>query len=127
MHVFLAVLDLEPSSKMSSHRYPRVEHSVNEVQHWVRRHCATAQAKLDATLQQANTTMQESDLEPKHLLYSVLALLTLAWTTSVLARRLFARKTPVSRPNTPDLEKRSPFKAPAREPGGKPLRPSCKQ
>jgi hypothetical protein len=107
-----------PTPSMS-HLYPRIEQSVEEIHHWVRRNCATAQTKLDATLRQANTSLNAAGIKPKHLLYGVLAVLTLAWATSVLVRRIFARKGRVSRPSSPDLEKRSPFKAPPREPGGK--------
>ena len=101
-----------------SRLHPRVEQSMQEAQRWIRRNCATARTKLDATLQQAHTTVQDSDIDPKHLLYGVLAVLTIAWATSLLARRLSARNKSVARPRTPDLEKRSAFKAPAREPGG---------
>lgn len=100
-----------------SHFHSRIEQSVQEVHRWMRLHCATAQTNLHATFRKANTALQSSEVDPKHLLYGILAILTLVWTTALLARRLLSRKRPISGPATPDLEKRSPFKAPAREPG----------
>jgi hypothetical protein len=95
-----------------------LEHHSDEIHDWIRRNCAIASTKLNHSFHQANTLLARKDINPKHLIYAILALVTLAWTTSLLTRRLLSRKKPVSRPRTPDLEKRSTFKTPAREPGG---------
>lgn len=57
-------------------------------------------------------------MDPKHLLYGILGLATLVWVGAILLRRLRRRRSEVAVPNTPNLEKQSPFKAAAREPGG---------
>jgi hypothetical protein len=87
----------------------RFEREAEEIQDWVRHNCNGA--KLNATYRKAN-------LDERSLLYGAFLGVTLVWMISVVTRRIRARKANI-RPGTPDLEKRSPFKAPEREPGVK--------
>jgi hypothetical protein len=93
----------------SSYIQARVAERLGEAQHWARHNCNASNL---------NATMQKHNIDPQTLLYGTLALLTLAWIVSRITRRILTRKL-ASRPGTPDVEKRSPFKAPPREPGGK--------
>ncbi|KAF2787079.1 glycosyltransferase family 22 protein [Melanomma pulvis-pyrius CBS 109.77] len=86
---------------------PRFEHKVDEVREWVRHNCNVA--GLGSTYRMAH-------LDGRSLLYGALLGVTLAWVASIITRRMRARKLAV-RPGTPDLEKRSPFRAAEREPG----------
>jgi hypothetical protein len=61
--------------------------------------------------------MQKYDIDHKSFFYGALAVVTLAWIVSIVTRRIRSQKSE-NRPSTPDVEKRSPFKAPQREPGG---------
>ncbi|KAJ4303719.1 hypothetical protein N0V90_002620 [Kalmusia sp. IMI 367209] len=104
---------------------PRLAHNIQDVNLWVRSNCHTAYTKLDEAmkngkvdekLQSLNATLQEASIDPQRLLYGFFALATVCWAVSLAVRKLRTRKQAV-RPRTPDLEKRSPPKAPPREPG----------
>jgi hypothetical protein len=105
---------------------PRLEQNLHHANLWVRHNCNTAYAKLyeamkskglERKLQSLNLALEDANIDPQHLLYGFFAFLAFWWAVSAGVRRLKSRKQ-VTRPRTPDLEKRSPFKAPAREPGG---------
>lgn len=106
---------------------PRLEQNLQDANLWIRKNCHDAYVKLDEAmkskkldekLQSLNATLEEANIDPQHLLYGLFAFITICWALSVGVRRLRSKKE-ATRPNTPDLEKRSPFKAPAREPGGR--------
>ncbi|KAF2001420.1 hypothetical protein P154DRAFT_432939 [Amniculicola lignicola CBS 123094] len=63
-----------------------------------------------------NTTLKEAYIDPKHVLYGLFIIITLAWTTSKITSYIRTRKDQ-ARPSTPNLEKQSPFKMPVRKPG----------
>ncbi|KAG9190157.1 alpha-1,2-mannosyltransferase [Alternaria panax] len=73
-------------------------------------YCSTVQTQL-------TTSLKEANIQPKAALYAVLFFATFTWFAIALSRRLFTRRHSTSRPSTPNLEKRSPFKAPDRPPG----------
>lgn len=87
----------------------RFEREAVEIQDWVRHNCNVA--KL-------NTTYRKANLDERSLLYGAFLGVTLVWVISVVTRQIRARNANIQ-PGTPDLEKRSPFRAPEREPGGK--------
>jgi hypothetical protein len=64
-------------------------------------------------------TLAAAELDWKYAVYVLLGLATCIWAGVLLAQCLSTPKTRggVQRPRTPDLEKRSPVKAAAREPG----------
>lgn len=114
---------------------PRLAHNIQDVNLWVRSNCHTAYTKLDEAmkngkvdekLQSLNATLQEASIDPQRLLYGFFALATVCWAVSLAVRKLRTRKQ-AARPRTPDLEKRSPPKAPPREPGGTLSPTSCTQ
>lgn len=88
----------------------RLAGKLTETDDWIRHNCNVA--KIDATI-------RNLDIQPQTLIYGVLAVVTLVWLASIVTRRRIRSRKLSDRPSTPDIEKRSPFKAPAREPGGK--------
>jgi hypothetical protein len=86
----------------------RFEREAEEIQDWVRHNCNVA--KL-------NTTYRKANLDERSLLYGALVGVAFVWVVSVVTRGIRARKAN-NRPSTPDIEKRSPFRAQEREPGG---------
>ncbi|KAF9733277.1 hypothetical protein PMIN06_008775 [Paraphaeosphaeria minitans] len=103
----------------------RLEQTLQEANLWIRHTCHSAYEKLDEAmkskkldekLQSLNVALEDANIDPQHLLYSFLALLTVWWAVSVGVRRLRSRKQ-ATQPSTPDLEKRSPLKEPPRPPG----------
>lgn len=92
---------------------PRVMEHTRHVARIVQHHCGKVQEKLDRTLQIANT-------QPKAVLYSGLLAIVCVWFCVTIARRIRYRKRQfITPPSTPNLEKRTLFKAPDRPPGGK--------
>lgn len=89
----------------------RLVDKFGEVEDWVQQNCNVRH--INATVQR----VQRVDIDQKIILYSVLALITLAWAASAVTRRIYNRKSNYA-PRSPDVEKRSPFKSPPREPGG---------
>ncbi|KAF1832426.1 hypothetical protein BDW02DRAFT_554848 [Decorospora gaudefroyi] len=84
-------------------------HTVNKGKHVARtaqHHCTKAHSKL-------NTTLKNTGIQPKAALYAFLLFITFIWLIITITRYLRAHKQN-SRPNTPNLEKRSAFKAPER-------------
>jgi hypothetical protein len=78
----------------------------------VHQQCHTALTKL-------HTAPQNGTIRPRHILYIALAGLTSVWLALNFITRLRRRtRQSTMRPSTPNLEKRSPFKAADREPGG---------
>ncbi|KAF2195272.1 hypothetical protein K469DRAFT_545389 [Zopfia rhizophila CBS 207.26] len=74
---------------------------------WARHNCNVA--KL-------NVAVHEVYSHQKPLIYGLLVFITLIWVVTVITRRIHNRKL-LPRPSTPNLEKQSSFKTPAREPG----------
>ncbi|KAH7080650.1 Alg9-like mannosyltransferase family-domain-containing protein [Paraphoma chrysanthemicola] len=82
-----------------------------EFERILRQHCHTAKFHLDPVLKHVN-------VHPKAALYASLLLFTCTWLLVTVTRRLRTRaRSRITPPNTPNLEKRSPFKAPDRPPG----------
>lgn len=78
----------------------------------VRHQCHTALAML-------HTALRDKAYQPRHILYIVLAGLTSVWlAASLLSRARYQTRQSTTRPSTPNLEKRSPFKAADRKSGG---------
>ena len=78
----------------------------------VHRQCHRALAML-------HTALQDKIIRPKHILYVALAGLTSVWLALNFISRFRNRtRQSTTRPSTPNLEKRSMFKAADREPGG---------
>lgn len=91
---------------------PRFAEHAEQLNRAVRHHCTKAQTKLDQV-------MQHSDVHPRIILYAGLALVTCVWLAITVTHRIRPRKRQsITPPSTPNLEKRSPFKAPDRPPGG---------
>lgn len=85
----------------------------------LRRHCSTAQVHFTKAQNSFNTTLQHANIHPKAALYAGLVLVTFIWLVATFTRHLRTRaRNQLSPPSTPNLEKRSPFKAPERPPGG---------
>jgi len=80
-------------------------------------HCHKLQTVYTKAKTNFGTNIRDNDFHPKAALYAVLVIITTTWLAITLTRRLRDRKgdTP---PSTPNLEKRSPFKAPERPFGG---------
>ncbi|KAI4710377.1 hypothetical protein J4E89_004832 [Alternaria sp. Ai002NY15] len=76
----------------------------------IQQHCTAAQNHLTSLLQNTNT-------QPKAALYSLLLFALFTYLAITLYTLLRARHPTPSRPSTPNLEKRGPFKAPDRPPG----------
>ena len=105
---------------------PHLEQTVRDTGLWIRSNChamytkldeAVKSKKLDEKLQGLSSRLQGTGIDIQHLIYGLLAFMTIAWALTISVRRFRARNQ-VPRPSTPDPEKRSPFKAPPREPGG---------
>ena len=106
---------------------PRLEQSIHDANTWVLSSCRHAyetldksmkSKKLDQKLQRFNTTLKTANIDPEHLFYGFFALITITWALRIATHRLrLTHQAP--RPSTPDLEKRSPLKAPPRKPGSK--------
>ena len=77
-----------------------------------------AQHRCTTIQTQFNTLLKDANIQPKAALYAALFFATFTWLAITLSRLLLSRRRPTSRPSTPNLEKRSPFKAPDRPPGG---------
>lgn len=87
---------------------------VEVVARTARYHWSRVQSKLHTTLQNAN-------IPPKAALYAGLLLVTCVWFVATFTRHVRKARRDSTQPSTPNLEKRSPFKAPDRPPGGKHL------
>ena len=77
-----------------------------------------AQHRCISIQTQFKTLLKDANIQPKAALYAALFFATFTWLAITLSRLLLARRRRTSRPSTPNLEKRSPFKAPDRPPGG---------
>jgi hypothetical protein len=100
-------------SALIVHAEEHVRRLARDAQH----HYTNAHTKLNNLLQ--NTTIQ-----PKPTLYSLLFLATFIWLAITTTRLLRTRRPTTSRPNTPNLEKRTLGKAPERPFGGTSTYPS---
>jgi hypothetical protein len=96
---------------------PRIASHVEQFQEIIQHHCSTAQPHLFKARKRLNTTLHHTKLHPKAALYTTLFLFTLIWLAIKLTRRLRTHAQPPL-PNTPNLEKRSWPKPPARPFGG---------
>ncbi|KAI4942334.1 hypothetical protein J4E86_010136 [Alternaria arbusti] len=76
----------------------------------IQQHCTNAQTRL-------NNVLKQTDIQPKAALYSLLLFAAFTYFTIAVTNLIRARRLTSSRPSTPNLEKRSPFKAPDRPPG----------
>ena len=77
-----------------------------------------AQHRCISIQTQFKTLLKDANIQPKAALYAALFFATFTWLAITLSRLLLTRRHPTSQPSTPNLEKRSPFKAPDRPPGG---------
>lgn len=84
------------------------EQAINAVQYW----CHTAFANV-------HTAWRDEDLRPRRVLYVALAVVASVWLAVKLLLQLRNRtRQSTTPPSTPNLEKRSPFRAAERKPGG---------
>ncbi|CAN9411110.1 unnamed protein product [Alternaria sp. RS040] len=88
----------------------RLEEHTTRLARDAQHHCTTIQTQF-------NTLLKDANIQPKVALYAALFFATFTWLAITLSRLLLTRRRPTSRPSTPNLEKRSPFKAPDRPPG----------
>lgn len=79
-----------------------------------RHYCTKAQGEL-------RTVFRDATLSPKAALYTGLVIVTCIWLVIAFTRHVHARRARrnSTRPSTPNLEKRSPLRAPERPFGGK--------
>jgi hypothetical protein len=94
---------------------PRMAKHVEQLHHNVRVHCSTAQTHLIKAQTNLTNILQNANIPLKAVLYAILILITSTWLAITFIRR---RRSCLTPPNTPNLEKRSPFRAPDRPPGG---------
>ena len=95
-------------SALTARNQKHTERLVNIVQ----QQCYTAHARLQ-------TAWHDEHTRKKLTLYAGLAVMTSVWLAVTLTRRLRTRKRQLTTPpSTPNLERRSPFQAPERKPGG---------
>lgn len=102
---------------------PRLAKHVGTLHQAVRQHCAELERAIhlhcDKAQTNLNTALKHADIHPKAALYAGLLLVTCIWLSVTLTCHLRTRaRNQVTPPDTPNLEKRSPFKAPDRPPGG---------
>jgi hypothetical protein len=95
---------------------PRIAQEVELLHRKIRHRYSTAHTQFIAAQVHFTTVFQRPDVRPKAALYTVLLLVTLFWLATTLTCYFRARR--LTPPNTPNLEKRSPFKAPERPFGG---------
>jgi hypothetical protein len=97
----------------------RAQQHYQQLHQAVHHHCHNLQTQYGKVQGNLSTGLRNNDVHPKAALYAVLVVVTTIWLAIATGRRLRARirkrDTP---PSTPNLEKRSPFKAPDRPPGG---------
>lgn len=95
-----------------SHPLSQSQKHAEQLVHTVQHQCHTALASLQRT-------WEDRSARPKLLLYVGLTILASLWLGATLILRLRTRQRQLEKPpSTPDLEKRSPFKATERKPGG---------
>lgn len=94
---------------------PRLAEHVDQLDRTVRHHCSNAKVNLTVL----NKSVQDSNIEPKAILYAALLFGVCVWLAVTFTRHIRQRRRQaLTPPSTPNLEKRSPFKAPDRPPGG---------
>jgi|SRR5690242_1421889 len=90
---------------------------------WTQKH---AEISIDAIQQQCNTVSanfqriwEDKSTGTKSKVYTGIVILASVWLAATLVFRLRSRQRRLNTiPSTPDLEKRSPFRAIERKPGG---------
>jgi flagellar biosynthesis protein FlhB len=90
----------------------QVEEHARRLARDVQHHCTNAQTHVKNVLRDAN-------INSKAALYSVLLFVAFTYLSITIVRLVRIRRQNTARPSTPNLEKRSPFKAPDRPFGGK--------
>jgi hypothetical protein len=99
---------LEKMSAMLARSIRHAEQAIEAVHH----QCHTVLAKF-------NTALQNETVRPRHTIYIALVGIMSMWLVLSFITRLRPRmRQSTTRPSTPNLEKRSPFKTVDREPGG---------
>jgi hypothetical protein len=97
----------------------RFVEQVEQLHQTIQHHCHTAQTQLSKAQAGLNTAVHDLDIHPKVAIYSGLFIVTIFWVASAITHQLRNRlRNRDASPNTPNLEKRSPFRAPDRPPGG---------
>ncbi|KAF1939583.1 hypothetical protein EJ02DRAFT_504697 [Clathrospora elynae] len=90
---------------------PRFAEHARHLARTARHHCINVQAKI-------NTAIQHVDINPKAALYAGLLFMTCVWLAITITNRMrHGKRNSTTRPNTPNLERRTPFKAAERPPG----------
>lgn len=108
-HLYGSLTPKYPDMSIPSVQIP--EH-IDKLLNAVKRQCHMGQAKLYAEWQNTN-------VRPKLILYAGLVITASLWLGAAFLSRRRARKPHLTtRPNTPNLEKHSPYKAVDRTPGG---------
>ena len=99
---------------MSSRLVTRLEEGTRLAAQTARHYCTQAQSEL-------RTLLAEAKRSPKAALYTGLGFGAWGWRVAALIRHVRGRRARqnITQPSTPNLEKRSPFKAPERPFGGK--------
>lgn len=93
---------------------------IQYVRRWGRSNCDAILSKIDARITNNAfggklRTIQTMSFDARHLLYGLLVCVAILWFVVAAIRR----RAGTTKPSTPELEKRSPFKAPPRPLGGK--------
>jgi hypothetical protein len=94
-------------SSLAPHIAAHARHLTREARH----HCTKAQAEF-------KTILNDAAIQPRAALYAGLLFVTCVWLAIAVTQHMRNRKHNSAHPNTPNLEKRSPFKAPDRPFGG---------
>ncbi|KAF2711420.1 hypothetical protein K504DRAFT_453268 [Pleomassaria siparia CBS 279.74] len=94
------------------HMHTHISQHVDKLHTRIRQHCNNANTKL-------TTTYRNAHVDSRSLVRGALLGIVLAWVISIAVQRMRARRKRDRNavPRSPDLEKRSPFRAAEREPG----------